>query len=146
MRSRRESFTLGVEMKRFAAIAAFGVWLMAAALAPAQTVKLPPVSGPAAAAVRALFPPSPIEQVREQAMRQYPTPPAPAPPDEQWVPEQRTYSTELGRVVIIPGHYERRITDQQYAVPPLPAYDVNSGMTFTLPGGQRLPAELRPGP
>jgi hypothetical protein len=31
-------------------------------------------------------------------------------------------------------------------VPTLPAYDIKTGATVILPGGDRLPADLRPGP
>ena len=120
--------------------------LIVAAPVPAQVIALPPVGGPAAAALRQLQPPSPSEQVREQAMRRSPPLPLPPPASEQWVAERRVFAPELGREVIIPGHFERRVSDQQYVVPPLPAYDVGSGLSFTLPGGTRPPPELRQGP
>jgi hypothetical protein len=63
------------------------------------------------------------------------------------VPERQVHLPALGRTVVIPGHYERRLTDQQYAVPTLPAYDTTSGIAIIiLPGGERLPVDLRPGP
>lgn len=72
--------------------------------------------------------------------------PLPAPPSERWVPERRAYLPELGRNVLIPGHYERRISDQQYSVPPLPANDITGGASVTIPGGERPPAGLRQSP
>lgn len=104
------------------------------------------VDGPAQAALRQLFPPSPIEQVREQSMRRAPALPLPAPAREQWVPERRVFAIELGREVVVPGHFEQRVSDQQYIRPPLSVYDVGSGFSFALPGGPHPPAELRQGP
>jgi hypothetical protein len=120
--------------------------LLAASAAVAQTIQPLPFGGPARGAMEQLHPPSPLDQVREQTMRRSPPLSLPAPPSERWVPERRVYAPEAGRDVLIPGHYERRITDQQYAVPPLPAYDAERGVVITIPGGQRLPADLRQGP
>ena len=120
--------------------------LAAAAVTSAQVIPPLAVGGPAQSALQQLRPPTPLEQVREQAMRRSPPLPAPPPPGERWVPERRVYAPELGREVVLPGHYERRISDQQYAVPPLPAYDITRGTTLIIPGGQRPPADLRQGP
>jgi hypothetical protein len=122
------------------------VWLIVATTASAQAIPPLAVTGPAQSVIPQLRPPSPIEQVRESAMRRSPPLPLPPPPAERWVPEQRVYAPEVGRNLVIPGHYERRISDQQYAVPPLPAYDVNSGTMVVLPATQRPPADLRQGP
>ncbi|HYB44651.1 MAG TPA: hypothetical protein VEL75_22945 [Candidatus Methylomirabilis sp.] len=123
-------------MKSLIALASIAVWMSVASPASAQIVR-PSVTGPAQVPLRQLFPPTPLEQVREQSMQQSPPLPLPAPPAERWVPEQQVWSPQLGRNVVIPGHYEKRVSDQQYTVPPLPAYDVNSGITVPLPGGQR---------
>ena len=117
-----------------------------AAAASAQVIAPLAVGGPAQSALQQLRPPTPLDQVREQAMRRSPPLPLPPPPSERWVPERRVYAPELGREVVLPGHYERRITDQQYAVPPLPAYDITRGTTMIVPGGERPPADLRQGP
>jgi hypothetical protein len=79
-------------------------------------------------------------------MRHSPPLPLPASPTKRWVPDRPAYLPELGRNVLIPGHYERRISDQQYSVPPLLAYDVTSGGSVTIPGGERPPADLRQAP
>jgi hypothetical protein len=104
------------------------------------------VGGPAQSAIQQLYPPTPLEQVREQALRRSPPLPPPSQPTERWVPERHIYAPELGRVVVIPGHYEQRITDQQYAVPTLPAYEIRNGTTIIVPGGDRPPYDLRQGP
>ena len=133
-------------MKPLVALLVSTAGLAAAAVASAQAIPPLPVGGPAQSAIEQLRPPTPLDQVREQAMRRFPPLPLPPPPSERWVPERRVYAPELGREVVIPGHYERRISDQQYAVPPLPAYDITGGTTLTVPGGQRPPADLRQGP
>jgi len=104
------------------------------------------VDGPAQAALRQLRPPPAIEQVREQSMRRAPALPVPAPAPEQWVPARRVFASELGREVVIPGHFERRVSDQQYVSPPLFAYDVATGLPVALPGGAGLWAPSRQGP
>jgi hypothetical protein len=120
--------------------------LLGATAALAQAIAPVHVDGPAQAALRQLSPPSPNEQVREQSMRRSPPLPLPPPVSERWVAERRVFAPELGREVIIPGHYEQRVSDQQYAVPPLSAYDVGSGLSVALPGSARPPVELRQGP
>jgi len=120
--------------------------LAAATSASAQVIPPIAVGGPAQSALQQLRPPSPLDQVRDQAMRRSPPLPLPAAPSERWVPERRVYAPELGREVVLPGHYERRISDQQYAVPPLPAYDITGGTTRIVPGGERPPSDLRQGP
>jgi hypothetical protein len=119
--------------------------LVAAGAAHAQIVK-PQISGPAQGAYQQLHPPSALDQVRQQATQQSPSLPLPPEPSEQWIPERRVYVPQLERELIVPGHYERRLSDQVYAVPSLPAYDPGTGMTVTIPGGERPPAELRQGP
>lgn len=122
--------------------------VLAAVAGPAHAQVIPPlqVGGPAQGAMQQIHPPSPLEQVREQSMRRSAPLPVPAPSSERWVPEQQRFAPELGRNVVIPGHYEQRVTDQQYSVPPLPAFDRTTGVTVTIPGGQRPPADLRQGP
>jgi hypothetical protein len=132
--------------KAMVALTASMAWLIGAVPASAQVIAPLPVTGPAQSVLPQLRPPSPLDQVRESAMRRSPALPLPTPPAERWVPEQRVYAPEVGRNLVIPGHYERRISDQQYAVPPLPAYDVNSGTMVVLPAAQRPPANLSQGP
>lgn len=132
--------------ERVAAVAASIAALVVATAASAQVIPPPQIGGPAQGALGQLRPPSPIDQVREQSMRRLPPLPLPAPPSERWVPDRRVYAPELGRDLLIPGHYERRISDQQYVASPLPAYDTGSGFAVAIPGGARPPADLRQGP
>jgi len=127
-------------------VVASALLVLTSGAALAQTVAPIPITGPAQGAMQQLRPPTPLEQVREQAMRRQAPLPPPMPPAERWVPERQVYAPELGRTVVIPGHYERRITDQQYAVPTLPAYEIRTGTTIIIPGGERPPVDLRQGP
>ena len=121
-------------MKRTVWLLASLVWLLAAP-ALAQT-SLP-----------AFRPPDAIDQARDRALQPVPKLPTPAPPAERWVPERRFFLPDVGRKVVVPGHYERRISDQQVGVPTLPAYPTDGqGSILTIPGGERPPADLRQGP
>jgi hypothetical protein len=91
-------------------------------------------------------PPDPIDQARQRAMAPVPKLPPPQAPSERWVPERRVYSPEFQREVVVPGHYERRITDQQYSVPPQIIYGPRGENPIAIPGGQRPPADQRQGP
>jgi hypothetical protein len=133
-------------MNAFAALLTGLASLALASAASAQTVLPLRVGGPAQGALQQLHPPAPVEQVREQAMRRPAPLPLPAPPAERLVPERRLFVPELGRTVVIPSHYERRISDQQYVVPTLPVYDLAGGLAGIVPGGSRLPADTRQGP
>ena len=65
---------------------------------------------------------------------------------ERWVPERRVFSPELGREIVVPGHYERRLSDTQSRVPPLFGVIPEDHRTIVIPGGDRPPAEIRSGP
>ena len=88
--------------------------------------------------------PDAIDGVRERSMAPIPRAPETPASAERWVPERRFYSSELGREIVVPGHYERRITDQQYAVPPLTGYGPLGERPVFIPGGQ--PPTGRPAP
>jgi hypothetical protein len=90
--------------------------------------------------------PDPIDQARQRALAPIPQAPGlPASPSDQWVPERRVFSSEYQREIIIPGHYESRITGQQSSVPTLPGYGTRGELPVVIPGGDRPPADQRPG-
>ena len=108
----------------------------------------PALAGSAGAQTRlpTVRPPDAIDRANGLATRPRPAaPPAPVV-EERWVPERRLYSPQLGREVVVPGHYERRITDQQYWVPPLDAATRPDGRRVPIPGGEHPPAEIRSAP
>ncbi len=117
------------------ALVALIAWLAGCLPALAQ-----PVSRPGAL-------PNPLDQVRERATRPPPSAPAPEPPAERLVPERRVRIPETGQEIVIPPHYERRLSDQQSVVPPLTGYGAQGGGAAPIiPGGERPPAESRQGP
>jgi hypothetical protein len=128
---------------------ALALWLCLAASVPAWAQSpnplLPPptVGRPPSSLGR---PPDAIDQARQRALTPVPRTPAVAPPAQRWVPERRFYSPEFGREIVVPGHHERRISDQQYAVPPLTGYGPRGENPVFIPGGERPPADLRQGP
>jgi len=91
-------------------------------------------------------PSDPIDQARQRALAPVPRTPGTPVPQQQWVPERRFYSPELGRELVVPGHYEGRISDQQFAVPPMTGYGPQGQNPVPIPGGERPPADLRQGP
>ncbi len=90
--------------------------------------------------------PDAIDGVRDRAMAPIPRAPGAPASVERWVPERRFFSAEFGREIVVPGHYETRITDQQYAVPPITIYGPLGQRPTLIPGGPRPPADVRQGP
>ena len=112
----------------------------------AQVIPPLPVTGPAQRALQQLYPPTPLQQVQQQSMRQSPPLPPPAAPDQVWVSERQVFAPDLGRVVVVPGHYERRISDQLWSVPTLRVYENTSGNQIIVPGSERPAVDVRQGP
>jgi len=134
-------------MKRYLSfLCALALWGTPAGMAWAQTVRPLPVPGSAQKAIDQLYPPSPLEQVTRQSLQQAPPLPPPTPQGEQWVPERQVFAPDLGRVVVVPGHYERRISDQLYSVPTLQVFDGTNGTPMIVPGSDRPPIDVRQGP
>ena len=133
-------------MKRSFGLVTALLCLVSTGVASAQVIPPLPVGGPAQRAIQQLYPPTPLEQVRQQSLRQSPPLPPPTPSGELWVPDRQVFAPWLGRVVIVPGHYERRISDQLYAVPTLEVHDGTSGATIIVPGSDRPPVDVRQGP
>jgi hypothetical protein len=86
-----------------------------------------------------------IDQARQRALAPIPQAPGLAPLSDRWVPERRIFSSEYQREIVIPGHYESRITGQQSTVPTLPGYGTRGELPVVIPGGDRPPADQRPG-
>ncbi|HET8578024.1 MAG TPA: hypothetical protein VFO18_13070 [Methylomirabilota bacterium] len=91
-------------------------------------------------------PPDAIDHATGLATRPYTTLPLPATPPQVYVPERRVFSPELGREVVVPGHWERRVSGQRVDVPSLPVLDPRTGRIITVPAGERPPVDQRQGP
>ena len=87
-----------------------------------------------------------LRQVKAAAMRPAPSVPAPARPREEWVPERRVWVSGLGVFAVVPGHWERRMSDTQSEAPPLTIFREDDRAPLTVLGGERPRADLRSSP
>ena len=90
--------------------------------------------------------PDAIDQARGLATQPFQTPAAPDRPVDRWISPRRVYSPELGRDVLVPGHYERDVNGQRVERSPLIVTMLEGGSPTILLGGERLPVEQRSGP
>jgi len=90
--------------------------------------------------------PDVIDQARQRALTPVPQGPVTPTPRQTWVPEQRFFSPQYGRELVVPGHYETRISPQQSSVPPITSYGPLGQNPILIPGGDRPPADVRQGP
>ncbi|MET0851783.1 MAG: hypothetical protein ABW020_11675 [Candidatus Rokuibacteriota bacterium] len=97
-------------------------------------------------AVRTGRAPSPIDQSQSLSTHGVPKLGAATTPAERLVPERRVRDPLTGREIVIPAHYERRITDQQWWVPPLTGYGANHEGPVHIQGGSQPPADQRQAP
>lgn len=63
-------------------------------------------------------------------------------PDVTWVPDRYVSAPGAPGGVLVPGHWERRVSDREVYAPPL-AIDAPGGAAQTVPAGVRPPAEQR---
>jgi hypothetical protein len=67
-------------------------------------------------------------------------------PDTMWVPDRYVpIPGAQGGLVLVPGHWERRISDREVYVPPLPIANPAGG-SQTIPAGVHPPADQRLSP
>ena len=68
-------------------------------------------------------------------------------PDSVWVPDRYILAPDTGSTVLVPGHWERRISDHESYAPPLSTLNPADGtVQKTYPAGVRPPAAERSGP
>lgn len=89
-----------------------------------------------------------LNQVRAQAVR-----PVPAPPQREelgsdwvWVPERFISMPGEPGGVRVPAHWERRISDRQFHVPPLVIFKLTEGTFSAIPAAIKEPPDARQGP
>jgi len=87
-----------------------------------------------------------LKQVEKMAMRPLPAVPPPEQPRYRYVNERRVWVPGLGAHAVVPGHWERRISNTQSSVPWLTIFSERSQYPLMIPPGERPPAELRTGP
>src|SRR6266852_4659144 len=80
---------------------------------------------------------SAVDQIERSVTR--PVPQAPAAPVEQspnvWVPDRFLPDPAQGGTSLVPGHWDRRLSDGQYYAPPSTACNSASGACSTAPAG-----------
>lgn len=127
--------------------AAIALGLLGAIGGPASAQLRPPVGRPDPIGRVESMAKDPLGQARSVGTQPVPPLPGPDQPAMRLVPERRVLDPLTGKETVIPSHYERRITDQQFQVPPLTGYGVRGDGTITVfPGGERPPADIRQGP
>jgi hypothetical protein len=86
-----------------------------------------------------------VNQLNRAVTRPLPPVPAPkvTPAERVWVPDR--YVAGSDGLLHVPGHWERRINDQEVHAPPLSACPVTNGPCILIPAGVRPEPEARPG-
>jgi hypothetical protein len=89
-----------------------------------------------------------VDQITRASTAPVPTvaPRLVARPERVWVPDRLVPVPEGGTTALVPGHWERRVSDREYYVPPLSTLNPADGRVQTYPAGVRPPAEERSGP
>ena len=89
-----------------------------------------------------------IEQLERSVTK--PVPQAPLPtvsrPDSVWVPDRQLPDVVHGGTLLVPGHWERRLSDREYYAPPLTICGSATGECVTIPAGVRPPPTERQAP
>jgi hypothetical protein len=113
---------------------------LAGALLLAQATATPRI-GPSTPSNRAL------DQLTNSVTRPLPTlpPPTGQHPADVWVPDRIVPVPGQPGGALVPGHWERRISDREHYVPPL-VIRMPDGSTTTLPAGVMPPPEQRQRP
>jgi len=72
-------------------------------------------------------------------------PPTVPTPESTWVPDRQVQVPGTDSPVLVPGHWERRLSDHEVYTPPLPGRTPN-GDTINFPAGARPPVNERQAP
>jgi hypothetical protein len=89
-----------------------------------------------------------VDQINAASRRPLPTLAAPPAPrsDLIWVPDRYVPAPGAPHGVRVPGHWEQRLSDQQFYVPPLMICAPGTAVCQTAPAGVKGPVELRQTP
>ncbi len=88
-----------------------------------------------------------VEKMNAMSRAPVPTvvPVRPARSDAVWVPD-RFIPVPAGGQALVPGHWERRLSEHEVYAPPLTAINPADGSRTVYPAGVRPPAEERRDP
>jgi len=85
-----------------------------------------------------------LDRLMTQPMPQVPAPTAP-PPVDMWVPDRYVQTPQGDSSVVVPGHWERRLSDHEVYTPPFVGA-APDGNVMNFPAGVRPPANERQAP
>jgi hypothetical protein len=88
-----------------------------------------------------------FDRLRDSTTRPVPQTPPPTvrPPDMLWVPDRYVQVPGADTPMMVPGHWERRLSDHEVFTPPLTGR-TSQGDIITFPAGTRPPVEERQAP
>jgi hypothetical protein len=86
-----------------------------------------------------------VDQITRSVTRPVPKAPAPrvTPQERVWVPDR--YVAGSDGLLHVPGHWERRVNEQEVHTPPVVACPTGSGECVLVPSGIRPEPDARPG-
>jgi len=88
-----------------------------------------------------------FDRLNKSSTRPVPTTPAPSvhPPSDIWVPDRYVQVPGTDGQVLVPGHWERRLSDHEVYTPPLTGRTTTplGEATINFPAGTRPPANER---
>lgn len=130
----------------------FGCGLLAGALLTAPIAAGAPPALPSGSAGLLHGPGAPttasiVERLNAASMRPLATPPARdiVRPDLLWVPDRWVAVPGAPGGVLVPGHWEQRLSEREVYVPPL-VISSPTGESSMIPAGVRPPADSRVSP
>jgi hypothetical protein len=86
-----------------------------------------------------------FDRLNRSSTRPVPQTPAPTvrPPDMSWVPDRFVQVPGTDGQVLVPGHWERRLSDHEVYTPPLTGRTPQGDATIQFPAGTRPPVNER---
>ena len=86
-----------------------------------------------------------FDRLNQSSTRPVPQTPAPTvtPPSSTWVPDRFVQVPGVDGQVLVPGHWERRMSDHEVYTPPLTGRTPQGDTTIQFPAGSRPPANER---
>jgi len=86
-----------------------------------------------------------FDRLNQSTTRPVPQTPAPtvAPPSSTWVPDRFVQVPGVDGQVLVPGHWERRLSDHEVYTPPLMGRTPQGDTTIQFPAGSRPPVNER---
>jgi len=86
-----------------------------------------------------------FDRLNQSTTRPLPQTPPPTvrPPESTWVPDRFVQVPGVDGQVLVPGHWERRLSDHEVYTPPLTGRTPQGNNTVQFPAGTRPPVNER---